>query len=335
MTEQTNEIQTMPVNPIEKPRKKRAWLSFLFILVIVILSFYFALNIYQAKLDKQNKDLMQAVIALQNDNQTLHQQLNTQQANLQAMQAAQENTINTLQASTLPMLSVHRMNLQAAYMNIQLGYWMFQHQEPTTLISKQLDLAKQNLKYAGASGQSLVASLDDLNDKLNSLPRVDINQVLTQMVALQASFANLNFKPVAVINTNSNQTAQAPGHLNWRQSLAYSLVQLKSQLIIQTNDQVGNELVSQASRVDAIRTLNLDLAVAKWYAITNNPNYTESLNQLVLDIQQYTAQNSAQTNSLNQALALQNLPISYSSNQLQDMNAGFNHLMEAIDRANQ
>jgi uncharacterized protein HemX len=209
---------------------------------------------------------------------------------------------------------------------------LWQHQDPSR-VSQQLGLAIDALQMSGPAATDLLHKIQNLNTLVNGLPKLDVDGVSAQLDQLSQGLANLNFVP-PVLPNNQNSIADEGSQTQlsgWRTGLAHSWQQLKSFLVIRTDNQIGPSLVAQTTRFDAVRNLQLIIAQAKWDAITGNQNYNNDLDQLQSSIQTLTVNNQAQQTWLNQLQALKTMPAVYPSDKLQAIETSFDQILAGFD----
>ena len=235
--------------------------------------------------NKQNQIELQAKI----DNlAALVDQLSDGRANLQQIQARSASIAlsnlqtNLLQGQNKAILS----NDLAVIYNLLIDL----HQSTLTLLAQQLQLAIANL------------------------PNVNPEQALNQLAQLQQALATLTFITSAPAAGDSAKVSASK-----TQGLLSNIwQQIKSLIIVRSDNQISNQLVTDTARFDALRTLQLLIQEAKWQILTGQ-DPTNTLTQLKIAVLAYTDANAAQSAWLNQLNLVQTAANYYPSNAVQNI----------------
>ncbi|MDF2690896.1 MAG: HemX, putative uroporphyrinogen-III C-methyltransferase [Gammaproteobacteria bacterium] len=315
--------------------RKRATLSLLVALLALSLSAYSFYHGYFHNSVQASQDNTAAISALQQNNQALQTDLQQTQQTVAAMQTAQQSMLALLQSTHEPQMTLHRLNFEAARSSVQLAYSLLGQNQDPARISAQLNMAASALQLAGPSALGLLKQVQSLNTVVASLPQSDPNAASQQLDQLQQAFSSLEFVPAITPNSADQVAAnvQTQTQLSgWRSGLQHSWQQLKSFLIIRSSNQIGPNLVAESARFDALRTLELSIAEAKWDAITGNQRYTNDLDQLQAQVQSYTVNNDAQQAWLKQLQALRAISVVYPTDKMQQIDQGFSQILSQFDR---
>ncbi|MDF2940161.1 MAG: HemX, putative uroporphyrinogen-III C-methyltransferase [Gammaproteobacteria bacterium] len=308
--------------------RKRATISLLIAFAALALSAYPFYKGYFQPAGPVTQDNAAAIAALQQSNQAMQNEMQQNEQTITALQTAQQSMMALLQSSHQPQVTLHRLNFESAKVSVQLAHaLLWQHQDPA-VISQQLDMAQDALAQSGPSAANLLKQVQSLNVLISALPKVDTTSVNSQLDQLAQGIANLEF--VAPVNPPSTEQANIPDQTQlsgWRTGLQQSWQQLKSFLIIRSNNQIGPNLVSDSARFDAVRSLQLSINEAKWDAISGNSQYLNDLDQLQNQIQNYTVNNAAQQTWLNQLQTLRATPAVYPSDKLEAVEAAFSKVL--------
>ncbi|MDO8953866.1 MAG: uroporphyrinogen-III C-methyltransferase [Gammaproteobacteria bacterium] len=332
-----NEIRHFPVT-IDATQgkfvgKKRATLSLIIALAALAMSSYPFYRGYFHSGMQASTDNEAAIAGLTQGTQTLQTQMQDMQQTIASMQTAQQSMTALLQSSHEPQVTLHHLNFESARVNVQLAHsLLWQHQSPSR-VSTQLNLVEDALQMAGPSAQDLLHQIQGLNTLVNSLPAIDVDAVSSKLDQLSQGLASLQFVPAITPNSAdlSASVATQTQLSGWKTGLAHSWQQLKSFLIIRTDNQVGPNLVSESARFDAIRSLQLSIDQAKWDMITGNQHYAQDLDQLQTQVQSLTVNNPAQQAWLSQLQALRAIPAVYPSDKLQAVETGFDQVLSKFD----
>ncbi|MDF2529353.1 MAG: HemX, putative uroporphyrinogen-III C-methyltransferase [Gammaproteobacteria bacterium] len=314
--------------------RKRASLSLLIAFAAFALSTYPFYQSYFHEKAPISQDNANAISQLQQSNQLLQAQVQQTQQTIAALQTAQQSMMALLQSTHGPQVTLHRLNFESARVTVQLAYALLSQRQDPVNISQQLDMAEDSLSLAGPSAQNILKQVQNLDTLVAGLPKLDPNTAIQQLDQLQQQLATLQFvsavaapSPEQISDNTPSQTALS----GWKTGLQQSWQQLKSFLIIRSNNQIGPDLVANTSRFDAVRTLQLSIAEAKWDVVTGNPQYLNDLDQLQSQVQSFTTNNAAQQTWLNQLQALRAIPAVYPADKLQALTNSFQKVLSLFN----
>lgn len=164
--------------------------------------------------------------------------------------------------------------------------------------------------------------LNQIQNALNALPTVNPANAITQLNNLQASLASLSFVQSVTIAPESTSVNDLSLHNLWQK--------LKSLIIVRTDNSIGAQLVSDATRFDAVRQISLLLQEAQWQIIRlQDPS--DFLTQARIMISAYTQADQNQAAWLGQLSRLQGASDFYTKDQIQPLLQALNNLQQAFN----
>ena len=138
---------------------------------------------------------------------------------------------------------------------------------------------------------------NDLKNQIGALPNINLADALTRLNQVSQNFANLSFVPAVAVQAKVTIPETIQGF--WAR-LWYSI---RGLIVVRTDNQIGTTLVTDASRFDALRTLNLQVQEVEWQLI-HNQDPTIALTQLKTTLTTLTAADPNQAACLAQIDAL-------------------------------
>ena len=241
---------------------------------------------------------------------TLSTNANTMSSTLSNIQAS-EGSLKQIQATTA--------NLAL----IELQHNLLQGMDKSILLSNLNNL--QTLT-ADLHATDVNTDLNQLNESISALPNINPNNAITELNTLKASIATLSF--VNSIPSAMPENAMPAQH--GFSALLQSLWQkFKSLIIVRTDNTIGTQLVSDAARFDAVRTLNLLIQEAQWQ-ILNLQDPSATLTQLQIATSAYTEANQAQAAWLAQLTQLQTGSNYYTTAEITPVLQKINNLQQAL-----
>ncbi len=218
------------------------------------------------------------VSAFQNQQANLNNQVNTALAHLDQADTSIE-AANQLGGQTI-LASLQMLLLQG---------------QPKILLEK--NMAALQLVVGRLNHPEVTTLSNSLASKINALPDVNPADAQSRLTQISQSFASLSFIPAV----GAPSQVVIPANVNgfWAR-LWYSI---RGLIVVRTDNQIGTALVTDASRIDALRTLNLQVEEANWQLL-HNEDPTPALIQLKTTLVAFTAADANQASCLAQIAAL-------------------------------
>jgi hypothetical protein len=276
-----------------------------------------------------------AIFILFNQVHRLHKQLNTQKdalaqtnteiTTLNANSAQLQDSLKNLQDSQMSLKQIQASSISLALINLQ--HDLLQGSSKASLLNTfaTIQILSENLHAA-----SVNTNLMHLASSLNQLPNINPSQAIQQLQTLQAGIASLSFVTSIPDHAASESGAMNPTtNSSFKKILATIWQQIKSLVIVRSDNAIGTQLVSAAARFDAMRQINLLTQQAEWQILTTQDPST-TLTQLKIAITAYTTTNPAQTAWLSQFNQVQNSNNYYNNSQIQAVLTAINNLQQAL-----
>ena len=229
----------------------------------------------------------------------VHDLRKTNQDQAAAFQAEQANLNNQVtlalthldQANT-SIMQANQLGGQTLLSSLQI---LLLQAQPKALLNSnvnalELELARLNNPHATALGNTL-------RDQINALPEINSADALTRLNQISQTFASLSFIPAVAVQAKITIPDAIQGF--WPR-LWYSI---RGLIVVRTDNQIGTALVTDATRFDALRTLNLQVDEVQWQMI-HNQDPTVALTQLKATLSNFTAADANQAVCLAQINAL-------------------------------
>ena len=281
-------------NPNHIKRKSPFWAIFS-VLMMLIAIIALAASAYCYYLIQQQKNRLaeqtnQQFSTLTKGVAKVKQNLNTLSSSHERLQAKLGN-YNTMTGQSLDALKKAQLSLQtelAAYKNaprigvgedlltlhflnaklsLQLAEQSIRLSRPAAQIQQSLNLARNNLLPIGDTAKPLLEQLQRLSMGIADLPNVDTLSLLKAINQLDKQLATLQFNlPVK----GKVIPAKITHATTWQDYLQQSWHALKQFLIINHDSRVDQQLISRASRLSALQSTRLDLALARWGVVEGN-----------------------------------------------------------------
>lgn len=279
-------------------------------LVLSILSFIFTLVLF---------------VQVHHLHQLLNQQqdqFNTQISHLQSNSTEINNSLKDLESAQMSLKQMQAVSANLAA--IELEHNVLQGQNKTILLNGFNSVVALS---APIHASSVNVAINQLQQAINNLPSLNPANALASLSTLQASLASLSF-----VNSIPEPTPINPT-VNNTHGFTYALhkiwQELKSLVIVRSDNAIGAQLVSAAARFDAVRQLNLLIQEAQWQILTmQDPSNT--LTQLKINIAAYTQNDQNQAAWLNQLNQLTTAANYYTQAQIQPVLTAINNLQQAL-----
>jgi hypothetical protein len=246
---------------------------------------------------------------------------NAEISTLNSNTSAINNTLSTIQAATGSLKQTQATAANLAL--IELEHNLLQGMNKSILLSNLNNL--QTLT-TNLHSNDINTNLNQLNQSISALPDINPNNAITTLNTLKASIATLSFVNSIPNATPENTTPTQHGFNALLQSLWQKF---KSLIIVRTDNTIGTQLVSDAARFDAIRTLNLLIQEAQWQ-ILSLQDPSAMLTQLQIATSAYTEANQAQAAWLAQLTQLQTGNNYYTNAEITPVLQKINNLQQAI-----
>ena len=261
---------------------------------------------------------------LQHLKKSLNDQLgnaNSQISTLNMNTSSLSNTLTNIQASEGSLKQIQATTANLAL--IELQHNLLQGMDKGILLSNVNNL--QTLT-ADLHSSDVCNNLNHLNASISALPNINPNNAITTLNTLKASIATLSFVNSIPNPTTANTTPTQHGFNALLQSMWQKF---KSLIIVRTDNTIGTQLVSDAARFDAVRTLNLLIQEAQWQILSlQDPSAT--LTELQITANAYTDTNQAQATWLAQLTQLQTGSNYYTATEITPVLEKINNLQQSI-----
>ncbi len=274
-----------------------------------VLSFVFTLVLF-GQLQHLKKSINNQLNNVNAQMTTLSTNANTISTTLSNIQAS-EGSLKQIQATT------------ASLALIELQHNLLQGMDKSILLS---NLSNLQTLTADLHSNDINTNLNQLNASINSLPNINPNDAITTLNTLKASIATLSFVQSIPSAPSTNAAPETHGFNALMQSLWQKF---KSLIIVRTDNTIGTQLVSDAARFDAVRTLNLLIQEAQWQ-ILNLQDPSTTLTQLQIATSAYTQTNQAQAAWLAQLTQLQTGSNYYTATEITPVLEKINNLQQAL-----
>lgn len=262
------------------------------------------------------------VDALQQQWHHAHQQLQQSLAALKTQQAV-------LSKERLPRATLQTLNLLAVKAAITVAQTLLAARQSPQLISQAVDQAINNLPVMGGHSEVLRQRLARINAQLLALPALQTHQVLAQLDHYYDELAQLQF--VQPVSQPVEHTQQ---HWDWRhpkQAAQQAWHWVKSVVVIDKGTAIGQRLLGQATRLNALALLNLKWNEVRWYVLTHSPQYPDALRALIEQIQQTTQPNDAQQKLISQLKAMSSEVVGMPTDQLNAISQSLQQANDLVD----
>ena len=298
-------------SPIAKDQSKpRRSVSLAIVLVMALLALVLAsiavINFgpeflrshFTSNQDQQNFAELKANI---NQLQSRFDQLQNQQT--QMLQTL-TTTVKDLSAMMLSKRNPNRAwKLDEVAHLLRLAQYQLQFSHNPTRALELLNLVAQDIKKLNdPTLQVWQNEFAKLLEQLKAIPKVDTNQLLSQLEALKVQITTLPLKN-AENETDAPAVKQQKTKLSWRQALNDSWNNIKNLVVIRRTDDPIQPLLAPGQRLFLEQNLRLLIQQAEWGVIDANAMlYRQSIKQLADYIKRYFDGNVASTQNLLQTL---------------------------------
>jgi len=254
-----------------------------------------------------------------NDHQRLQQSLD----DLKVQQAA-------LSKERLPHTTLQALNLMTVKSAITMAQTLLAARQPPQHISQAVDQAINNLPVMGERSEVLRQCLARVNAQLLTLPALQTQQVLSQLNQYYDGLAQLRFAQPISQSPHHNQR-----HWDWRhpkQEVQQAWHWIKSVVVIRQGDAIGQHLLNQAGRLNALALLNLQWNEVRWYVLTHSPHYDIALRTLIDQIQQTTSPNTVRQKLIGQLKAMLPEVVTMPTDQLNAIHQSLHQADDLVDQ---
>jgi len=260
--------------------------------------------------------LSQDLTALKNEQASFKSELTTQATALTALQTQFTQVQNTLREQQQAFRSINQPNVTrqeldwaSARVSLNLAAQALQFQRPLPEAQQALDEAWYDLR--NNADMSTLRSLQGLMHQVSTLPTLQTQNAIEQLDILQNQLSALSFKlPVSAAPANS---APQNGSEN---AFRATWNHVKSMMVIRHDNTIGQELLTDSARLNAVTELQLFLAKARWQILQASPEYQDTLQALMHKVQDYTQITPVQQTWLKHLFHIQQLPVMYPQKQV-------------------
>ncbi|KTD33307.1 uroporphyrinogen III methylase [Legionella nautarum] len=292
--------------PSSKPLARRIpLLSSALALLALLVAFY---AIYAAKQSQER-------------NQQQTQTINRTIEEIKQQQSDTQNNLNTVKTTTHQSQTNMQNQMQAMHENLEsaLQQRLFQTQDWLLLKARYyLELAQINAHWSDDQGatisllQQADALLRNIPDQqlfnirqaiaqeivqLQSLPKIDVAGLLSQLDAAENAIDNLPIKqPLDNSQLNQASNKENPG---WRQKFKESIYVLEKLVVVRRNDEDIQPLLSPLHQTLLRDSIRFNLQEAQWALLHNNSKiYQLALSQALKNIKRAFNENALATQTL-------------------------------------
>lgn len=282
--------------------------------LLSIITFVLALFLLQQNhhLHRLLKDQQNTLTATTNEMNTLSDSTTSLNNSLKDAEGAQLTLKQTQAASTSLALT-------------ELQHSILEGQSKAILLNNFMSV---RILASAINSSAINNDVNQLETALNNLPSIDPENGITLLHTLQGSLANLSF--ITSLPASDNQPTATTNQHGFTQAMQTIWQELKSLIIVRSDNTIGAQLVSQSARFDAVRQINLLLQEAEWQILTQqDPSAT--LTQLKINISAYTQNDQNQATWLTQLNQLINSNSYYTTTQVQQVLTAINNLQQALN----